>query len=103
MKTANYPRFRYTAAYLATFQRSIPDMPEQAADRKRCATCDRWSGPRSVGHISNTAASVDIDSETVSGLCQGGPWDGNERRARSACGHWIIWQALVPPTSTTET
>jgi hypothetical protein len=35
-----------------------------------------------------------IESETSTGICQGGPWDGSERRARSACGHWQCWDAL---------
>jgi hypothetical protein len=63
----------------------------QAVDRKRCASCERWQGPRQAG---TTAASVVIESETVTGLCCGGGWDGDERRARSACGHWKRWSIL---------
>jgi hypothetical protein len=63
----------------------------QAVDRQRCASCERWSGPRQSGEQAGT---VLIESETVEGLCQGGPWDGSERRARSACGHWVRWSAL---------
>ncbi|NHC05703.1 hypothetical protein [Azonexus fungiphilus] len=65
----------------------------QAVDRKRCASCQRWTGARRPGELPETVA---IESETVSGLCQGGGWHGSERRARSACGHWLRWQALPP-------
>ena len=37
-----------------------------------------------------------IEAETATGLCVGGGWDGSERRARSACGHWKLWTALEP-------
>ncbi|MCK6390394.1 MAG: hypothetical protein L6Q40_05130 [Azonexus sp.] len=67
-------------------------MPEiHAVSRKRCASCDRWRGERSPGHEPDT---VLIESETSTGLCCGGPWDNSERRARSACGHWLRWQQL---------
>ena len=66
---------------------------QQPVERKRCASCQRWSGPRVVGVVPGT---VEIEAETVTGLCQGGPWDASERRARSACGHWTIWLALQP-------
>lgn len=36
-----------------------------------------------------------IVAETDSGLCVGGGWDGDQRRARAACGHWRRWTALV--------
>lgn len=64
-----------------------------AVDRKRCASCQRWSGVRQVG---TTPDRVLVEAETATGLCQGGPWDNSERRARSACGHWTIWLALAP-------
>jgi hypothetical protein len=64
----------------------------QAVDRKRCASCARWAGPRQPGP---TPEQVAIESETVTGLCIGGGWDGDERRARSACGHWCLWPALA--------
>ncbi|MCP5268940.1 MAG: hypothetical protein H6943_07875 [Zoogloeaceae bacterium] len=67
-------------------------MPNQAAAMKRCATCDRWSGPRTPG---TPPDSVDLASESDTGRCVGGPWDGSERRVRSACGHWILWQMLT--------
>jgi len=66
----------------------------QHADRKRCATCERWSGARIPGHEART---VTVESETTPGMCRGGPWDGSERRARSACGHWLIWPAIDAP------
>ena len=62
-----------------------------AVARKRCASCQRWSGPRYPTMASDV---VLIESETSTGICQGGPWDGSERRARSACGHWQCWNAL---------
>jgi len=64
----------------------------QAIDRKRCASCKNWRGPRQTGEMPD---SVGIETETVTGLCDGGGWDGSERRARSACGHWRIWPELV--------
>ena len=71
-------------------------MLAQAVDRKRCASCQRWSGPRTVGVVAGT---VEVESETVTGLCCGGPWDNSERRARSACGHWTVWLQLNPAES----
>jgi len=65
----------------------------QAVDRKRCASCERWRGQRLPG---TTPGTVEVEAETVTGLCVGGGWDGSERRARSACGHWQIWLALAP-------
>jgi hypothetical protein len=61
---------------------------KHSVDRKRCASCERWSGFRQAG---STPDYVLIEAETSTGLCQGGPWDGSERRARSACGHWRCW------------
>lgn len=63
-------------------------MLNHPVDRKRCASCQRWSGLRQAGE---TPEFVLIEAETSTGLCQGGPWDGSERRARSACGHWRSW------------
>jgi hypothetical protein len=71
-------------------------MAEQSAALHRCASCQRWSGPRRVGA---TPQSVEIDSELSTGVCVDGPWNGSERRARSACGRWIVWPALVAPTA----
>jgi hypothetical protein len=67
-------------------------MLTQSITLHRCASCKRWSGSRQVGVAAQT---VEIDSEQSTGLCIDGPWDGNERRARSACGHWIVWSALT--------
>jgi len=64
----------------------------QPVDRHRCASCERWQGERRPGA---DGQSVEISSELASGLCCGGPWDGSERRARSACGRWTIWQPLA--------
>lgn len=66
-------------------------MPLQSAALCRCATCERWDGPRTVG---GDAGSVRIGSETDGGICVGGPWDGTPRRARSACGRWLRWHKL---------
>lgn len=70
----------------------------QSAALKRCATCQRWAGLRSPGAEAGT---VELQSESETGLCTGGPWDGAERRVRSACGHWVIWPALANTTPTT--
>ncbi len=67
-------------------------MIAQTVARKRCASCQRWTGPRLPGADAGT---VLIESETVTGLCEGGGWHGSERRARSACGHWLRWQVLA--------
>jgi len=67
----------------------------QAVDRKRCASCERWSGWRQPGTEPGT---VIIESETSEGFCLGGGWDNSERRARSACGHWRIWPVLENST-----
>jgi len=66
----------------------------QAVDRKRCASCACWQGARQPGAQPGT---VDIEAETVSGLCLDGGWHESERRARSACGHWRIWPELDRP------
>jgi hypothetical protein len=68
-------------------------MPIQPVSLKRCASCERWSGSRQIGVQPET---VQIEDERALGLCQGGPWDGSERRARSACGRWTRWLALPP-------
>ncbi|AXS80004.1 hypothetical protein [Dechloromonas sp. HYN0024] len=65
-------------------------MLSQAVDRKRCASCEHWCGWRQAGE----PGTVIIESETSEGLCQGGGWDNSERRARSACGHWLCWHEL---------
>jgi hypothetical protein len=70
-------------------------MPEQAIALKRCASCDRWRGEREPGA---NAESVLIADDKATGLCAGGPWDGQTRRVRSACGHWIVWHRLAGTT-----
>jgi len=67
-------------------------MIEQAVALKRCASCERWSGTRTPGPGSDT---VSIAGVQETGLCVGGPWDGQTRRARSACGHWTVWTMLT--------
>lgn len=66
-------------------------MPLQPAALRRCASCQRWSGARAPG---GEPLSVSIESEQASGLCIDGPWNGSERRARSACGKWTLWLRL---------
>ena len=66
-------------------------MIAQPVDRRRCASCERWQGER---RPDDTPDSVLIEAETATGLCCGGPWDGSERRARSACGRWLRWSVL---------
>lgn len=66
-------------------------MIAQAVALKRCASCERWSGSRTPGP---GPATVGIPGEQETGLCVGGPWDGQTRRARSACGHWTVWTML---------
>lgn len=70
------------------------ELVPQAVARKRCASCQRWTGERQPGQPGD----VLIAAETATGLCNGGPWDQSERRARSACGHWQCWPMLVEPT-----
>lgn len=62
---------------------------------KRCASCQRWGGSRQVGGEPET---VEIQHEGVVGPCQGGPWDGTERRIRNACGRWTRWLVLATPS-----
>jgi hypothetical protein len=69
----------------------------QPVARQRCASCERWSGERRPGE---TPDSVLIEAETATGMCRGGPWDGSERRARSACGHWRLWPQLAGTVAT---
>ncbi len=64
----------------------------QPAALRRCASCERWGGERRAC----PPEYVEITAETSCGPCQGGPWNGSERRARSACGHWTAWSALGP-------
>ena len=72
---------------------TLENPQSQAIERKRCASCERWSGKRQPG----APGEVLIEAETAVGLCCGGPWDGSERRARSACGHWKLWPELSAP------
>jgi hypothetical protein len=73
-------------------------MPLQPASLRRCASCERWAGPRSVA---GEPGCVAIAAETDAGDCVGGPWDGQPRRARSACGRWLRWRKIVDETSGT--
>jgi hypothetical protein len=89
----------FSFVFSLVFFHRITTMIIQPASRKRCATCNRWAGPRSPARqdeSGGTTDAVEIGSETDAGLCIGGPWDGTERRARSACGQWIVWHAITP-------
>jgi len=70
----------------------------QAASLKRCASCERWQGPR---RAIPGADAVDIEAIGSTGICDGGPWNGELRRARSACGHWLRWNKLDEPMQPT--
>ncbi|MCK6406311.1 MAG: hypothetical protein L6Q60_09880 [Rhodocyclaceae bacterium] len=73
-------------------------MSEQSITLKRCASCERWDGLRTP---SARRDAVLLDSDTCSGVCRGGPWDGEARKARSACGRWTLWPALSADASDT--
>ena len=66
-------------------------MPCHDADRKALRHLRPLVGATRAGEAPGKVA---IDSDTVAGLCVGGPWDGSPRLARSACGRWVRWQAL---------
>ena len=71
-------------------------MASQSAERRRCLSCNRWGGERTPGSTPDT---VDYDENNDRGPCQEGPWHGSSRRGpRNACGQWVRWIALAPPT-----
>ena len=71
-------------------------MASQSAERRRCLSCNRWGGERTPGSTPDT---VDYDEDNDRGPCQEGPWHGSSRRGpRNACGQWVRWIALAPPT-----
>ena len=69
-------------------------MASQPVERRRCLSCNRWAGARTLGPEPETVAS---DEDNDRGDCQDGPWHGTSRRGpRNACGQWIRWTALGP-------
>lgn len=66
-------------------------MAEQSSSLRRCATCQRWQGwRRPLGD------SIEYDPDNDRGLCREGPWDGDSRSVRNACGRWTLWEKLTP-------
>ncbi|NTV12118.1 MAG: hypothetical protein HGA47_15305 [Zoogloea sp.] len=66
-------------------------MTIQSAELRKCTTCNRWGGSRKPGPEPGT---VELDPANDRGPCQEGPWHGNLRGPRNACGQWIRWIAL---------
>lgn len=69
-------------------------MLSQSSSLRRCATCQRWQGWRRP--LPGQPDSIEYDPELDRGLCQGGPWDGDSRSVRNACGRWMLWEQLTP-------
>jgi len=65
----------------------------QIAELRRCPTCNRWGGKRSLGA---DGFSVELDSEDNRGPCREGPWHGSPRGPRNACGQWLRWVEIRP-------
>lgn len=59
-----------------------------AAKIQKCATCERWNGPR---QRSSDGLDVELDGEHARGECVGGPWDGTQRDPLTRCGRWVQW------------
>lgn len=72
-------------------------MAVQSIERRRCLTCNRWGGVRSPGAEPDT---IEYDENNDRGPCQEGPWHGNSRGPRNACGQWVKWIALERAPST---
>ena len=73
-------------------------MARQSSEQRRCASCARWQGWRRpvVGEV----GMLEFDPDNDRGLCQGGPWDGDSRSVRNACGRWQEWDVLQLGTGT---
>ena len=71
---------------------NAPELPiVQPVALHRCGSCNRWAGPRRIG---STPGTVEFEGENPEGECVEGPWHGNVRRHKNACGRWIQWLAL---------
>lgn len=66
----------------------------QPAETGRCPTCKRWGGVRIRAEDGTTLLP---DPQRLNGPCLEGPWHGNLRGPRNACGQWIDWLAAKPP------
>lgn len=76
-------------------------MASQPVERRRCLSCNRWAGARTLGPEPETVA---YDEDNDRGDCQDGPWHGTNRGPRNACGQWLRWAALGPaPDDTSKT
>lgn len=62
------------------------------AELRRCPTCKRWGGRRTVGEDGVT---VHLHPTEQRGACNEGPWHGSLRGPRNACGQWLHWLAIA--------
>ena len=62
------------------------------AELRRCPTCNRWGGQRTLGEDGST---VELDPTNSRGACQEGPWHGSLRGPRNACGQWLCWVRIT--------
>lgn len=71
-------------------------MSKPLAELRRCPTCQRWAGERTLGA---DGFSVELNPDNSRGQCTEGPWHGSMRGPRNACGQWVQWEriALPPP------
>lgn len=56
---------------------------------KNCATCDCWTGERSVNEAGDT---VSVDS-SAAGICTGF-WEGSRKFGNDKCTEWKRWAEL---------
>ncbi|ENO90516.1 hypothetical protein [Thauera linaloolentis] len=63
------------------------------AEFRRCPTCNRWSGKRTLDDDGST---VRLDPANSRGACNEGPWHGSLRGPRNACGQWLRWIEITP-------
>lgn len=68
-------------------------MSVQVAELRRCPTCNRWGGRRTLGE---DGTSVALDPTNNRGPCCEGPWHGSMRGPRNACGQWLQWVQIKP-------
>lgn len=69
-------------------------MAIQLAELRRCPTCNRWGGKRTLGA---DGVQVELDPEDNRGPCCEGPWHGSLRGPRNACGQWLQWTSMRSP------
>lgn len=68
-------------------------MSVQLAELRRCPTCNRWGGQRTLGE---DGIAVELDPANSRGPCNDGPWHGSMRGPRNACGQWLQWSQIRP-------